>query len=58
MDAETLSLSDGCNIAIFIHSFIKEILERITDTEIVVYTDNLSADEATHSTKQLLEKKD
>ena len=51
--AETLSLRDGCDVAIYINRLVSEIL-RVdgSQLDIIIYTDNQSLYDAVHSIKQ------
>ena len=56
--AETLSLSDGCDVAIYANKLISEIVSPDGKMlEILAYTDNQSLYDAAHSMKQTLEKR-
>ena len=55
--AETLSLSDACDISIFLSKIVSELVPSSSNSNNIVYTDNLSLFEAAHSSKQLLEKR-
>ena len=56
--AETLSLSEGCDVAMYIYNLVSELLfhdER--QLNIIAYTDNQSLYDAAHTLKQTLEKR-
>ena len=56
--AETLSLSDRCDVAIYANKLISEIVSPYGKMlDIVAYTDNQSLYDAAHSMKQTLEKR-
>mgnify|MGYP001796156622 CR=1 FL=1 len=56
--AETLSLSDGCDVVQFSNRLISEIIcYNKQELEITAYTDNYSLYEASYSMKQTLEKR-
>ena len=56
--AETLSLSEGCDIALFTNKLISEIIYKDKiDLCITAYTDNQSLYDAVNSMKQTSEKR-
>ena len=58
ISAETLSLSEGCDVAIYVDKLISELLYHDGKLlDITAYTDNQSLYDAAHSTKQTLEKR-
>ena len=53
-----LSLSDGCDVAIYINRLVSEILQGDeSQLDIVTCTDNQSLYDAVHSMKQTLKKR-
>ena len=55
---ETLSLSDGCDVAIYINRLVSEILPVDgSQLDIITYTDNQNLYDAVNSMKQTLEKR-
>ena len=58
ISAETLSLSEGCDVAIYVDKLVSELLYHDGKLlDITAYTNNQSLYDAAHSTKQTLEKR-
>ena len=56
--AETLSLVNGCDVAIYINNLLPELLQTEPNClSITAYTDNQSLYDAVHSMKQTLQKR-
>ena len=55
--AETLSLSDRCDISIYVKKLISEILSKGSMLDAIAYADNQSLYDAGHTMQQMLEKR-
>ena len=56
--AETLSLSDGCDVTFYVNILLSELIQKNSKPmNIIAYTDNQSLHDTVHSTKQTLERK-
>ena len=55
--AETLSLSEGCDVAFYVNNLLSELFYKNSKLNIYAYTDNQSLHDSVHSTKQTLERR-
>ena len=51
---ETLSLSEGCDVAMYINKLVSELFHDGKQLNIIAYTDNQSLHDGVHTLKQTL----
>ena len=58
LTAETLSLSDGCDVTFYVNILLSELIHKNSKPmNIIAYTDNQSLGDTVHSTRQTLERR-